>query len=65
MLKAPSTADFPSISKFRYGVVKKQLLVQSYVDSQNGFGAQIRTKFICYFDLREDDIVIVDIKFDN
>ena len=45
-LKAPSSADFPfgghrSVSPLGDG----RYLVKSYVDSQNSFGAQIRTNF--------------------
>jgi hypothetical protein len=46
-LKAPSTAKFPSLIK---SSVKKtssdSYTVISYVDSQNGFGAMIRTNYI-------------------
>jgi len=47
-LRAPATADYPfghvatvrTMSPGRYGLA-------SYVDAQNGFGAQVRTRFIC------------------
>lgn len=48
-LKCPSTAKFPS----RYGgdvkVVEKDgdYLIGAYVDSQNGFGAMIRSEYYC------------------
>lgn len=49
-LKSPSTAEFPGTfwgtddySVTRY---KDTVTVQSYVDSQNGFGAVVRSKFI-------------------
>ena len=48
ILKSPSTADFPW---FDWQVTKAdqakdiRYVVYSYVDSQNGFGATVRTKF--------------------
>ena len=49
MLKAPSTAKFPSCSGedmivMRDGKTEKFTVI-GHVDSQNGFGAQIRTRF--------------------
>ena len=48
-LKAPATAHFASItdSSIAYTPTGDAYLVESYVDSQNGFGAQIRTSFSC------------------
>lgn len=44
-LKSPSTADFPfSEYKFEY-LGDSKMKVISYVDAQNGFGAQIRTYY--------------------
>lgn len=48
MLKAPKTADFPTISHWKItplGDDKYQ--TASYVDAENSFGAQIRTNFAC------------------
>ncbi len=45
ILKSPSTAKFPNINDWYIGKDKDKILVQSYVDSQNGFGAMIRSKF--------------------
>jgi len=48
-LKAPSTAEFPGtilgISDWKVSRNKDVVTVQSYVDSQNGFGAMIRSNF--------------------
>jgi hypothetical protein len=64
MLKAPSSADFPSILEYAFGVHNKQILVQSYVDSQNSFGAQIRNTFTCFFNVdASGTFSLVDIKF--
>lgn len=45
LLKAPSTAKFPSITEWYFSKDKEKIIVQSYVDAQNGFGAQIRSDF--------------------
>lgn len=48
-LKAPSTAEFPDtlfkISDWSVSRDKDVVTVKSYVDSQNGFGAMIRSEF--------------------
>lgn len=45
-LKAPSTAEFASIHQSTVSQSgNNEWKVSSYVDSQNGFGAMIRTKF--------------------
>lgn len=41
-LKSPSTADFP-FSDYKSEVDSNNYIIQSYVDSQNGFGATIRS----------------------
>jgi len=45
ILKSPSTAKFPSVSEWNIGRNEGLLYIQSYVDSQNSFGATIRSKF--------------------
>lgn len=46
ILKSPSTAKFPSYHKWGVGFVKgDKIATQSYVDSQNSFGATIRSEF--------------------
>lgn len=51
-LKAPSTAKFPwdfdSYTVMRYG---RDFTVTGYVDSQNGFGAMIRSEWVASFTL--------------
>lgn len=45
-LKAPSTADFPSgVSQFSVAIGGCQFLINSYVDSQNSFGAMVRSRY--------------------
>jgi hypothetical protein len=46
-LKAPATADFPSFGWNVADLGKWHYSVSSYVDSQNSFGANIRTTFTC------------------
>lgn len=50
-LKAPSTAEFPSIfsDDIKMQRNKDIVAVQSYVDSQNSFGAMIRSEWIVQF----------------
>ena len=44
-LKSPSTANFP-IDDYKGWLVKDSVvLIKGYVDSQNGFGATVRSKF--------------------
>lgn len=46
-LKAPKTAEFPSNgSRFVTPLEGNRFRVESYVDSENSFGAMIRTNFI-------------------
>jgi hypothetical protein len=44
-LKAPSTADFPNINEWKFQKDKEKIIIQSYVDSQNSFGAILRSEF--------------------
>lgn len=44
-LKTPSIAKFPSNSEWNIWKEKGVIYVQSYVDSENSFGAMIRNKF--------------------
>lgn len=59
ILKAPSTAEYPG-SFFNplngWNMVKKNNLVtvSSYVDAQNSFGAQLRSKFIIQIKMNDD-----------
>lgn len=49
-LKSPKTAEFPRAIESQNHVKKvdkNTFTVKSWVDSQNSFGALIRTKFIC------------------
>lgn len=45
ILKSPSTAKFPLSDQWNIWKTPDEIVVQSYVDSQNGFGAEIRSEF--------------------
>ncbi|WP_240371482.1 hypothetical protein [Anoxybacteroides rupiense] len=49
-LKAPSTADFPMYDERFVSAENGNIVVQSYVDAQNGFGAMIRSNFVVTLD---------------
>jgi len=45
VLKSPSTAKFPNILEWYIEKVDGEIIVRSYVESENGFGAMIRSEF--------------------
>ncbi|GFN35823.1 hypothetical protein [Tepidimicrobium xylanilyticum] len=45
ILKSPSTAKFPNINEWYIGKDREKIVVQSYVDAQNSFGAVVRSQF--------------------
>ena len=45
ILKSPSTADFPTLDYKISNLGNYKYKIVSYVDSQNGFGATIRSNF--------------------
>ena len=47
-LKSPSTAVFPSASSAGYAHYPERTIVSSYVDSQNAYGATVRTDWIVW-----------------
>jgi len=61
MLKAPATADFTGEHVLRSGTTGYR--VTGSVDSENGFGALIRTGFICEATHTGDTTSLVDITF--
>lgn len=56
ILKAPSTAKFPSITEWYFAKDREKIVVQSYVDAQNSFGAEIRSEFQVTFTPSGDTI---------
>lgn len=61
ILISPSTAKFASIVDWKFGKKIKTILVQGYVDSQNGFGAMIRNEFQFEF----EDGTLISLIFDG
>ena len=48
-LRSPSTADFASYSQTKFNREPEcRMLIRGYVDSQNGFGATIRTHYSAF-----------------
>lgn len=61
-LKSPSTADFCSTANAMVREEGGLFVVSSCVDSQNGFGAMIRTDFTITMKCDNDRWVMVDLK---
>lgn len=69
-LKAPSTAEFPGtfLSPFEDWAMEKDVLnykLSSYVDSQNSFGAIVRSKFYMEFKKDNKNIILTKFNFDG
>ena len=45
LLKAPQTAVFPPLEQFRVSEANGSYIVSGHVDSQNSYGASVRTPF--------------------
>ena len=61
LLKSPSTAEFPSGSEqFVTRIDNDTFLINSYVDSQNSFGAMLRTNYVCQITLNNNDTYTCD-----
>lgn len=64
-LKAPSTAKFPGKilerDEWTVGRTKDLLQVKSYVDSENGFGAMIRSEFVVQMDYETETLIYMSI----
>lgn len=62
LLVSPSTAKFPNILHWKFAKDKGILIVQSYVDSQNAYGAKIRNNFQFKIDTKVQKItsLIID-----
>jgi len=57
-LKAPSTAKFPRAIEWEGHTTQidsRTFLINSWVDSQNSFGAMLRTKFSCKVQYKGND----------
>ena len=63
ILKSPSTAKFANYLDWGFSKNKKRIIVQGYVDSQNSFGAVIRSDF--QFKITPTDDIITSFIFDG
>ena len=64
-LKSPSTAEFPDVfekSEHINPISDNKYQINSWVDSQNSFGAIIRTKFSCVIVFDGDNVRCEDFK---
>jgi hypothetical protein len=59
-LKSPSSADFPWGSDCVTKISDNTYVINSYVDSQNSFGAMLRTNFTCQVTLNGNDTYTCD-----
>ena len=57
ILKSPSTAKFPNITEWGFAKEDGIITIQGYVDSQNSFGAMIRSDFQFKIRLADDMLV--------
>lgn len=63
ILKAPSTAKFPNINEWVFAKKSGNIYIQSHVDSQNSFGAMLRSDF--QITLNASDYAITSFIFDG
>ena len=67
-LKSPSTAKFPGISEKDQHTTylgSEKYKIESWVDSQNSFGATIRTKFSCIIIFEGNEVRCEQLKFNE
>lgn len=55
ILKSPATAKFPNISDWNFSKKSNVVTIQSYVDSQNSFGALLRAEFKVQYDEKKGE----------
>ncbi len=59
LLKAPSTAKFPSINNWKFGKDNGIVIVQAYVDSENSYGAKLRSEFQIKYDSNKNVVSLI------
>ncbi len=67
-LKSPSTADFPGVSEKDQHITNLgggKYRIESWVDSQNSFGATIRAKFSCIIIFEGNKVRCEQLKFNE
>ncbi len=57
-LKSPKSADWPLLDVKTIKIAEHTYMVQSHVDSQNAFGAVIRTQVDCVVRLQDDTWIL-------
>ncbi len=62
-LKAPASAKFPFLDFKPLMSANNVFTIQSYVDSQNSFGAMLRTNWICRIQQNGKSWELVDVQF--
>lgn len=63
ILKSPSSAKFPNVNEWAFQKKDDEILIQSYVDSENSFGANLRSKF--QFTINASDNTVKSFIFDG
>lgn len=61
MLKSPATAKFCDYLDYRWSKENGIIKAQGYVDSQNGFGAMVRTNYILTYDCVKQKAVSINV----
>lgn len=64
-LKSPSTAKFGAVNDFIVKVSDDIVMVEGYVDSQNGFGAMIHTNFLVQMQAGESNYRLLYMEIDD
>lgn len=64
VLKAPSSAKFPSYSEYQMSKDNGIITIVGYVDAQNSFGAMIRSYFTLRFNTKENG-KLIEFNMDN
>lgn len=66
-LKSPSTAEFPGLFEKADHITElgnDEYRINSWVDSQNGFGAMIRSKFSCKIIFKDEKVRVENLVID-
>ena len=58
ILKSPATAKFSSFNDYKFNKKQGIATIEGYVDSQNGFGAMIRSNFKAQYDMNNGGQII-------
>lgn len=64
-LRAPGSAKHPAYDDAAVSDQHPRYVITSYVDSQNGFGALLRTGYRCEVERKQDAWSLVDLKLDD